>query len=403
MDEGTGGGGEAVSGDQGDGAGDSRGGAGDRLDQELRSIIEGSAGEARFQEPTADEREKLAKQARKQREADARKFARLQKETRKQTEKLQKAALKDQRKARRQRQFRRTAWGVSGAILLGAGVFACTHYGTAGNESGGPNDTQLVTNGAVPPKVTKPLSPLTQSGPPADPFSGSPADKWADGAAGFAIPAARSHGQYSATQVESAYQTTKKLLVAASLDQQSVLGGAPTAFADLLTQDQRSEFTSRLNKIGLDKYGDPLSTRGWIVQFAPGTTKLVGSKIKVRGTMSAGAAKDGGDPVLRVTIDYIVVYAVEPPRAPADWMRVVAQFEGHLDFAHWPEADTPFEPWWNAAPAVAGIRCGVKDGFVHPDYPSGPPGSSTASGPAVNPYAFGEPSSSAACRPTTGT
>jgi hypothetical protein len=389
MDEGRSGGGGAVPGNQG-------GGAGDRRDQELRSIIEGGAGEARFQEPTADEREKLAKQARKKQAADEKKFA-----------KLNKAVLKEQRKAGRKarwrRRLRRTAWGVSGAILLGAGVLAYTHFANQGNESGGPNDTRLVTNGAVPPTVTKPLSPLTQSGPPADPFTGSPADKWANGAAGIAIPAAKPHGQYSAAQVESAYQTTKKLLVAASLNQQSVLGGAPTAFADLLTQDQRSQFTSQLNKIGLDKYGDPVSTRGWIVQFAPGTTKLIGSDIKVRGTMSAGAAKQGGDPVLRVTVDYIVVYAVEPPRAPADWMRVVAQFQGHIDFADWAEADTPFEPWWNAGPAVAGIRCGVKDGFIHPDYPSGPPDSSVASGPAVNPYTFGEPSSTGACQPTTGT
>lgn len=260
-----------------------------------------------------------------------------------------------------------------------------------------------MTNGALPP-TPRPLSPLTQSGPPADPFTGTPADKWANGAAGIAIPAARSHGQYSAAKVESAYTTTKKLLVAAALDKQTLLGGAPTTFANLLTQQQHDQFVGQLNKVGLDKHGDPLSSRGWILQFAPGSTNLIGSVIRVHGSMSAAAAKDSnGYPILRVTVDYIVVYAIEPPRAPADWMRIVAQFQGTVDFGAWAQADTPFEPVWRAGPSVAGIRCGMKDGFVHPDYPSGPPDTAVATGPAVNPYAFGEPGQSDTCQPTTGT
>jgi hypothetical protein len=383
---------------QGSGAGP------DWLDQELRKITEGGEGEARFREPTAEERGKLAEQARKKQEADARKFAQLEKETQKQSQKLQKKAFKEQRKARRRarwrRGLRRTAWGVSAVVLVGACVFAYTRFG---HSAGGPNDTQVVTNGAVPPTTAKQPSPLTESGPPADPFQGSPADKWANGAAGIVIPAAQAHGEYPAAKVESAYQTTKKLLIAAALDKQALDGGAPTSFADLLTQEQRDQFTSQLDKIGLRKDGSSFSSRGLIVQFAPGTATFIGSGIKVHGTMSAAASKDNGYPILRVNVDYIVVYAVEPPRAPADWMRVVAQFDGSVEFGDWNEADTPFEPWWGFGPAVAGARCDTKDGFVHPDYPSGPPDTAIANGPAVNPYAFGEPGKTDACQPTTGT
>jgi hypothetical protein len=387
----------------GDGSGDA---AEDHIDQGLRAIIEGDAGAARFREPSADERGKLAKQARRRQRDDAKKFAKLESETRKQAQKLAQKALKEQRKARRKaawrRGLRRTAWGVSVIVVAGACVFAYTRFGHSASGPGGVNDLRTVTNGALPPG-TKP-SPLTESGPPADPFASSPADKWADGAAGIVVPVARPIGQYPASKVEYAYQTTKELLVAAALNKQALNGGAPTAFANLLTQDQRTQFVSKLDKIGLDKYGDALSTRSWIVQFAPGTAKLIGSAIKVHGTMSAVAMKDsGGYPILRVKIDYLVVYAIEPPKEPADWMRVVSHFYGTVDFGSWQDADTPFEPWWDAAPGIAGALCGTRDGFNHPDYPNGTAGSVAPSGAPVNPYSFAAPSGNGGCRATTGT
>jgi len=51
--------------------------AGNHVDRELQAILEGTAGDARFLEPTADDRGKLAKQAQKRREADAKKLAKL--------------------------------------------------------------------------------------------------------------------------------------------------------------------------------------------------------------------------------------------------------------------------------------------------------------------------------------
>ena len=377
--------------------------SGDDIDQGLRAIIEGDAGAARFREPSADERDKLAKQARQKQRAHDKKFAKLENETRKQAQKLAKKARKAQRKAVWRRRLRRTAWGGSVVVVAGACVFAYTRFGHSAPGSGRVNVSQTVTNGALPPG-TKRSSPLTDSGPPADPFASSPADKWADGAAGIVLPAARPIGQYPVSKVEYAYQTTRELLVAAALDKQTLNGGAPTAFANLLTQDQRTQFVSQLDKIGIDKYGDALSTRSWIMQFAPGTATLIGSAIKMHGTMSAVATKDsGGYPILQVKIDYLVVYAIEPPNKPADWMRVVSQFYGTVDFGSWQDADTPFEPWWNAAPSTAGALCGTRDGFNHPDYPNANSGGVAPSGAPVNPYSFAAPSSNGGCHATTGT
>jgi hypothetical protein len=142
---------------------------------------------------------------------------------------------------------------------------------------GGPNDTQVVTNGAVPrtsaPATSSPSVAVTPySGPPADPFGGTPADHWADGAAGITIPAAAPHGPFTASEVAAAYATTRRLLIAQDLDQTTLRGGAPTAFADVLTTQQRAQFTAGLDKIGLDKQGYELSTRTWVASFATSTT-----------------------------------------------------------------------------------------------------------------------------------
>lgn len=414
MGEGTSGHGRTDDGDSGAGSEMSRGSqgksgdsgdsaSGDDIDRGLRAIIEGGTGAARFREPSADERDKLARQARQKQRDDDKKFARLENETRKQARKLAKKARKGQRKAVWRRGLRRTAWGTFVVVVAGACVFVYTRIGHSASGPGGIRVSQTVTNGALPPGAKR-SSPLTDSGPPADPFAGSPADKWADGAAGIVVPAARPIGQYPGPKVGYAYQMTKKLLVAAALDKQALNGGAPTAFANLLTQDQRTQFVSQLDKIGTDKYGDALSTRSWIMQFAPGTATLIGSAIKVHGTMSAIATKDsGGYPILQVKLDYLVVYAIEPPEKPADWMRVVSHFYGTVDFGSWRDADTPFEPWWDAAPGTAGALCGTRDGFNHPDYPDGTSGSVAPSGAPVNPYSFAAPSGNGGCQATTGT
>lgn len=353
-------------------------GAGDQLDAELQKLLSADANEPRLREPSAKERAKLAKDRRKQ----------------------QKAALKQQRKTRRRRRVTQTAaWALAVIILAGAGTFAYLRFG---HSAGGPDDTRTVANGAVPSGLAT-TAPLPESGPPSDPFAGTPADKWAAGAAGIIIPAAKPVGRYSAAQVEDAYQTTKNLLIAAALDPQTLRGGAPTAFAKLLTRDQRNQFLEDLNKIGLDKNHEAISTRAWINQFAPGTTKLIGSVIKVHGTMTAAAVRNQqGYPVLRVSINYLITYPVEPPRAPADWMRVVTRFHGTVDFGSWAGAESPFEPWWSMNRFFAGGRCAMKDGFIHPDYPSGPADTTPKKGPVVDPYSLSQ-HTTVGCGQTTGT
>jgi hypothetical protein len=373
--------------------------ADDEIERQLRALVDEVTAESRFKEPSADERQKLAGKAQKQ-------SAKTAKKTRKQDRKQQRKTW-----GRRRSHKALWSWTVAIIILAGAGTFAYSKAGhaltkaiTGASGTGGPDDTQLVTNGATPtPSTSPPISPLTDSGPPADPFTGTAADKWANGEAGIVSPKAEPIGDYSADQVEEAYETTKKLLVAAALDKQTLDGDAPSDFADLLTQEERTQFVDGLDKVALDKNHEPESTRQWVAQFAPGTTKIIGSVIKVHGTMKAVSATNKGEPMLRVNVDYIFTYAVEPPNAPADWMRIVAQFQGPVDFGDWAESDSPFEPWWNADPSVAGERCGVADGFIHPDYVTGPQDSVTPSGAPIDPYSLATIPADNGCGSTTGT
>jgi hypothetical protein len=306
--------------------------------------------------------------------------------------------------------------GVSGRLLTGCAAAAVALAACACSAGSGPHPAPTTATsgtsalaGAAPfqsafaspsSKVT-PINRLT--GPPADPFAGTPADHWADGAAGIVVPAARAHGSFAAAKVHEAEETTKKLLVAAYLDRQTLLGGAPTAFEKLLTNQQRAGFVKDLSSTGVSKDGSSLSSRIMVTSFAPGSANLIGSVIKVHGTISARAGTDRGSTVLYITVNYLFVYPVEPPHSPEDWMRVVGHTFGTVEFGDWAQASTPFEPWVQVENDHAGVECNTGDGYVHPDFPNGPPDSVSATGTPVDPYSQSTAGSTPGCQPTTGT
>jgi hypothetical protein len=315
----------------------------DDIDRQLRELTEGRADSARYREPSAAERAKAAGQARKQ----AKKRARA-------------ASRQDRRLARRSGGRRRAAqalpWTIAIVVLAVAGLFSWLHYahGTGGTAAGG-----VVSN----------LNQAT-AGPPADPFAGTPADHWADGAAGIVIPAAKPVGPFSASQVAAAYAATKRLLIAETLDKQTLAGGAPTAFADLLTPSARSQFLSGLNVRGAYRTGQSRSSRSYVESFAPGTAQLIGSVIKVKASMSAQTYHQSGMLVLAINVSDLATYPVERPGDPSTWMRVVADVYGFFSFAHWDNHSGSLQPWDQTIVANSGVQCPMTDGWVHPAYPS---------------------------------
>ena len=125
------------------------------------------------------------------------------------------------------------------------------------------------------------------------------------------------------------------------------------------------------------KFGYPLSTRKWVASFAPGSAAFIGNVIKAHGVMSARTAREAGGVVLAIQVNYLFAYAVEPPGDPSDWMRVIDHQYGSVDFAQWDDPGGPLEPWDQTIIGNAGIKCGTRDGYIHPAYPSerssGPP------------------------------
>jgi hypothetical protein len=252
---------------------------------------------------------------------------------------------------------------------------------------------------APPPTATPTLSPLFTA---ADPFANSLAAGYADGQAGIVLPAAGPVGHYTAAQVASAYRSVRLFLAAADLNWPTLAGDSPTAFAALLIPGQRAWFDAGLDRTGVTKQGLARSTRVWVTSFYPGSADFVGTVIKVHGDpMTASVIEYAGMKVLRIVANYLFVYAVQQPGAPADRARVTTHVQMTVYFARWTDRSGPLQPWVASVSAShAGALCGQTDGFVHPQFSR--PGAVTPAGPA-DPYDLGTPITSGACQASTGT
>jgi hypothetical protein len=346
----------------------------DDIDRRLRELTE-EIGKSRIHEPSALERAAAAKRA--------------------------------QREAQHKRGGRMLAVIVAIVVLAGGGTFAWLRihppswlHKTAARSTPVVRATQKAT------PTQPPSSPATVNGPPSDPFAGSPAAGWANGAAGITIPPARPHGPYTAAQVAAAYAQARTMLVAMNLDPATLRGGKPTAMANLMISQQRKQFLGGLDKTGQDSHGFPLSTRTMVAAFAPGTSFLT-NVVKTRGTLSARISTVSGVRALGVEVNYIFVYAVASSQNASDWLRIVDHVTGTVDFAPWDDPGGRLEAWDSLTMSQAGALCGTNDGYIHPDFPNGPPSSVTPSGPPVDPYSTATPapgnSSSSTCQATTGT
>ena len=279
------------------------------------------------------------------------------------------AAERARQAKRRASRARKQAWTSAGVVIVLAavGTFAWLQLRHPSTVSAGRSIAPAITSSA--PAIVSSATATASAAPPVLPFSGTPAQTWADGAAGIVVPAAKPVGDFTAAQVEAAYQTSRKLLIAGNLNKPTLLGGPPTAFADLLTSQERAEFLARLNTKGVDQAGRPLSTRVEVTSFAPGSAELIGV-IKVQGSMSAKSVVFSGTTALAINVNYLFAYAVEPPGNPTDWTRVVAHQYGSFDFAPWGDPGGPLTPWDDTGGDHAGALCGSTDGYLRPDYPS---------------------------------
>lgn len=216
------------------------------------------------------------------------------------------------------------------------------------------------------------------------PFRGSPAERWAAGAAAIEVPEARAMAGLSEADVAFALRRTKELLVAANLDPAVLRGEQPEKALDVLDPKQ-PELLPKLRRSlrAPDEAHDPLRL---FTRFDPDETRLTGDVVKVRGRMSLAAGQPG---VVKVDADYTFVYPLV--RAHEDDGQVARTIVRRVltltlnDPATWDvtEGKLLVEKYFVE---YGNTECGIHDGYLHPGFAGDAPGGDPATGPSTDPY-----------------
>ncbi|MFE0192960.1 hypothetical protein [Streptomyces sp. NPDC058989] len=146
-----------------------------------------------------------------------------------------------------------------------------------------------------------------------EPFGGSPAASWANGAAGITVPKAGAVGWMSAAEVERALARTRDFLVASGLDRAVLRGERPKKAIALINPHQRD--VQDLLKTAFRTPSDNNDPLLLFSRFQPSRTHLVGDVVKTRGRLTYREGKRGA---LQVTADVTFVYPVTRADAGGD-------------------------------------------------------------------------------------
>ncbi|WP_050512029.1 hypothetical protein [Streptomyces rimosus] len=291
---------------------------------------------------------------------------------------------RDGRAARRRKRIRIGAAVVVAAgaavLVLNPGDVRSKLPGRLGGDTtaAAPLPPETAAPGAAPADEAFPATPTL-----AAPFAGSPAVRYADGAAGIVLPDAEPVGRLSKDEVAGVLRQVKELLADANLNPRTLRGERPAAalnLVDPLQPDVRKELEAGLTKP--DREHDPLQL---FTRFDPHEVRPAGDVVKTRGRMTF---KEGRDGALAVHTDYTFVYPVVKAAAGASEVtRTVVRRV--VDF----EVNDPRR--FQATPGklalagyhheVANTACEVYDGFLHPQFSDSRP-AAEASGPATDPY-----------------
>ncbi|MGW2182787.1 hypothetical protein ACWCXX_32850 [Streptomyces sp. NPDC001732] len=206
---------------------------------------------------------------------------------------------------------RRTGWYVAGLVvvvaLLVVVLFPQQVVGWFDGNDGERDGAPLAAESESPREA--PGAELGLRPTLTEPFRGSPAARWADGAAGITVPPARATGWMDAAQVERALRQSRDFLVAAGLDSRVLRGERPTKAIALLNphqKDVQAYLRTALSSTAPTDKTDPLLL---FSRFQPEQSRLVGDVVKTRGRLTYQEGKKGA---VEVTADVTFVYPVTP-------------------------------------------------------------------------------------------
>ncbi|MFD4630288.1 hypothetical protein ACFVYR_20895 [Streptomyces sp. NPDC058284] len=190
---------------------------------------------------------------------------------------------------------------VVAAVLVG--VVAVAPERVAGWFGSGQQEAPLAAESERPEQP--PADMAAQAPTLQEPFRGSPAARWGEGADGIHVPAARATGRMSQAQVAQALQKSRDFLAASSLDPGVLRGEYPGRAIALVNPDQQdvqSYLAAAFSKPS--KENDPLLL---FSRFEKEKVRLVGDVVKTRGRMTFSEGERGA---VKVSTDVTYVYPV---------------------------------------------------------------------------------------------
>ncbi|WP_101256469.1 hypothetical protein [Streptomyces barkulensis] len=197
------------------------------------------------------------------------------------------------------------------------------------------------------------------------PFAGSPAKRWAEGADAIEVPKATAVGGVPAAEIRAALERTRKFLVAANLDR-DVLYGAEPAEALALLDPLMGETVDRIRK-SLDKPGEDNDPTWLFTRFDRDEVRLAGEAVKVRGRMEVTENEQG---VPRIRADYTFVYPLARAEGGEEVARTVVRRVLDVDVLHGPRWEHTEGTLWMYGynGDIANDTCDEHDGFIHPQF-----------------------------------
>ncbi|MFF3564825.1 hypothetical protein ACFYXS_32775 [Streptomyces sp. NPDC002574] len=284
---------------------------------------------------------------------------------------------------------RRRGLGILGVLVAVAVLLVALNPGAALSwfrggdraDSSGPGPLALETE-----RPTAPPSEQSFPGRPTvdAPFAGSPAERYAEGAAGIVPPEAKAVGWMTREQVATSLKQAKAFLVSGNIDPSTLRGARPEAALALV--DPRQGGIQSLYDVAFkkpDKKHDPL----WIAsRFDPSEVRVLGNAVRTRGRMTF---EEGEHRALAVHADYTFVYPLIKAEGGSrevarTIVRRVIDFEvpdptrygvtkGMLYISHYNQE-------------MSNSACYVDDGFLHPEFGSDARTGARATGAPVDPY-----------------
>lgn len=214
--------------------------------------------------------------------------------------------------------------------------------------------------GPDPEEATAPTTSPTPTGPPS-PFAGTPAEDFAEGAAGIVLPDVEPVGDFTADQVAEALEQVREALIAARLDHSMLIDHDPDNFLATLAPDLRPALKEVFDSADFAAFATQLMDDAELAPVTP----------RVRGSLSYGARTAERDAeVIEVTTRFVWVYAFESHDGQVGTDLVVVQDE----LAWWIQLG---EPWLESSrglwltretSAAWGADCDVAaDGELFPD------------------------------------